>query len=59
VEAREAKKVISKAHVRRWQNDAAENARQEDDRRHPEMIVVIGLVAVISMVFGFTLGLLF
>lgn len=29
------------------------------DQGHPEMVVVIGLVAVISMVFGFLIGLLF
>jgi hypothetical protein len=29
------------------------------DQGRPEMVIVIGLVAVISMVFGFVIGLLF
>jgi hypothetical protein len=34
-------------------------AREASDQGRPEMVLVIGLVALVSMAFGFVLGLLF
>jgi hypothetical protein len=38
---------------------ADRDARGSADQGRPEMVIVIGLVAVVSVAFGFVLGLLF
>ncbi|MGE5537048.1 MAG: hypothetical protein ACM30I_00400 [Gemmatimonas sp.] len=35
------------------------DTRDSADQGRPEMVIVIGLVAVVSVAFGFVLGLLF
>jgi hypothetical protein len=39
--------------------EAGDEIRHERDQSRPEMVIVIGLVAVTSMAFGFLLGFLF
>jgi len=45
--------------LQRERHDRASDVRPAPTEGRPETIVVIGLVAVVSMIFGFVLGLLF
>lgn len=48
----------SKAQPRPRDGEAGSAVPLEDGGR-PEIVIVVGLVAVVSMVFGFVIGLLF
>jgi len=39
--------------------DKADTVARPEDQGRPEIVIVVGLVAVISMAFGFVIGLLF
>lgn len=49
----------SATHLRPARDDKADSAVQSEDQGRPEIVIVVGLVAVVSMAFGFVIGLLF
>jgi hypothetical protein len=59
LETKEKERDTLRTHPRPEFHDKTDAAGQAGDQSRPEIIIVIGLVAVISMAFGFILGLLF
>lgn len=52
-------KVRDTAHTHSRPGRPIDAAGQEGDQSRPEVVIVIGVVAIVSMAFGFVLGLLF